>query len=154
MTDDIDKRKPNYRDFPPTKETEKLRMWDLDGLSIDKEQLKKHTSKFTLNVDYDKDERFYESRVYPMPGNWEIKILSKIDLNTDKIFLMLKTSSGSVLLPPENWITKEKFREEVQTIEGLITKSGGDASKVSVSDCKELNKWAQSVIEKHEKEKV
>jgi len=146
-SNNIDDRKPNIHDFPPTRETKKLRMWDITNLCIDKDSIPKHMA---LRVDFDKGERFYENRVYPCPDRSEIKILSKININTNKINMIVKTENG-VLIPPRNRsYTEAEYRKEVQQMESFLSKRI-DISKVSVSDGKAENEFAESIVKKYQK---
>jgi len=145
---EIEKRKPTYRDFPPTKETDTFKLWDITNLVIDNSNI---PSDITLKIHYDKGERVYEARVYPLPNDEEIKILSKININTGNINMIIKTGKA-ILMPPENKsFTKAEYESQIKKIEGFLSKHI-DISKVTITDSKSINEEMEKFVKKHKKE--
>lgn len=61
------KKTRSYRDFPPTMETDKLRLWKLDNLDLTPSEENKYKNT-SLNVDI-KTQDIYQTIAYPFKDN-------------------------------------------------------------------------------------
>jgi len=141
------KDKLSFRDFPPTKENEKMRMWDIKNLSIDID--KKGIDEFTMIIEVDDGEKIYESRVYTI-GQDVLKMLSKTRPD-GKIWTMLKFEDGHGIFKSKGWVTEEEFRKEVGMVEAFLY----PWNNLVVTDgekMENIEKMMEKMVKEYEKE--
>ena len=136
-------RKPEYRDFPPTKENEKMWMWLLEALDIDKGDIKDSDSKLSIHMD--RGEEMYETRTYgaKIPIEFGVKILSKINTKTGVMTVLLKTPNYH---SNQLEISEEEYLELVNKFE-KETKQFIDIENVNITTREDLKKYAKDVME-------
>ncbi len=117
-----DKENPDVKDFPPTYEDEKIRIWNTGKLDLDlkKEDVKKEHEKHTICIE--DNEEVNEILIYPMTDphtgryleDFDLKITSKINLKTKKVTFMLK---GRTFMSKKITCSEGEYKEFIEDIE-------------------------------------
>jgi len=144
---DVDKKEKNYYDFPPTTETDSLKVWDIKSLGIEPKK-----SKGSLEIELTKEE-MHESRCYAMymNPNMLLKILAKRSKKTKKITFMIKTTSGVFVPMGKKTYTAEEYNKIVRQIEETIS-CFYDINNPTIVSGDELNRQMKLIVDKHKKE--
>jgi hypothetical protein len=188
--------KINCKDFPPSFEDDKTRMWDINKLGVDpkdmaSDEMTEKNGTMTFNGD---TEVIYETRVYPMfnmqptqeerskaeriaklidvgitngmPNrllsmlkqeffniihlkDFDLKILSKLNKETNKITIILKGRTF-VAKPPNEALTVEEYRAFINDLETAeVFNMLYDIQLVTVADQKYYDALVGAQIAKH-----
>jgi len=112
-------RKPSYRDFPPTYEDDKTRMWHVPDLDLNIDR-KEAAANCPLGIDIETEE-LYESRVYRLRSDTEVlvKMLSKRNMKTKILTVYMRV--GDRFSEPRT-MSEGDYRKMVENFES----SAGD----------------------------
>jgi hypothetical protein len=145
---DVDKKKNlEYNDFPPTTETEKLRIWDPKKLDIEPKN-----SKASLNLELTKEE-VYESRCYAARGKpyMLLKVLSKRNKESGKITFIIKTTTAIFAPSNKKTFTEKEYEKAIKELEATLA-IFYDIENPTIVSAEEFNRQFQPFIEKHGEE--